>query len=134
MQGKHGVAEWKPLLRKPTAAPVQAGAGGVRRKGGFHHPGRLAAAMKRRADEEAAMARLRPWANAHGFDDEQGNEIVAQAPIDHHIQRQAAAASKARHLKPKHAPQPPQQRGKATQRGTFPIHRPQRSGSKRIGV
>ena len=99
---KHGVAEWKPLLRRPTAAPVEAGPGGVRRKGGFHHPGRLAAAIKRRADEEAVMAQLRPWAsspshdpNALGFRDKQGNEIAAQAPYDDRAMRQYVAASKA---------------------------------------
>ena len=145
-QPKRGAAEWKPVLRHPTATPVEAGPGGVRRKGGFHHPGRLAIAVKRRADEEAVMAQFRPWAsspshdaNALGFRDEQGNEIVAQAPYDVHAMRQDVAASKARHMKPKHAPQPPQQRGKANQRGNFPIHRPQqgrnqRSGSKRTGV
>ena len=41
-QPKRGAAEWKPVLRRPTTTPVEAGPGGVRRKGGC-----LAIAVKR---------------------------------------------------------------------------------------
>ena len=72
-QPKRGAAEWKPVLRRPTATPVEAGPGGVRRKGGFHHPGRLAIAVKRRADEEAVMAQS-PGMLAEGGGGKEGEE------------------------------------------------------------
>jgi len=130
------------IFRAPAEAlaqhPPSPKAQGARRKApGFSHPARRAAALKKRADEEAADAQRLALLDDEAVLALMLSQVPTYTEVTDRAVRQSdfATDQKSKYrTKGRYQPAPPHQRGKANQRGTFPVHRPQRSGSKRVGV